>query len=121
VRNFIFSFDYQFLIHDSDITVYPSYDQWIRIMAGKSIVKNLTAFILIDYYKRDFEYREVNDLTDLLYSPVNAENRIYFELSNTVKTNQKLYLKIGYFDEKLFYRDYSLSGWKGLIGFEIKG
>jgi hypothetical protein len=120
-RNFIFSVDYQFLIHDSDKTIYPSYDQWLRIIGGKSIIKNISAFILIDYYKRDFEYQEGNDIVDILYSPVNAENRIYLKLSFTVKDNQKLYLKAGYFDEELFYRGFSLSGWKSLIGFEIKG
>lgn len=120
-RNFVFSLDYQFLIHDSGITNYPSYDQWLRIVGGKSIIKNLAAFILIDYYKRNFEYKTENNVTELLYSPVNVENRIFLKLSNKVKSNQKIYLKVGYFDEKLFYRDYSLSGWKGYIGFEIKG
>ena len=86
-----------------------------------NIVKNLSAFVLVDYYKRNFKYSKDDNITDLLYSPVNAENRIFFRLSNKVKSNQKIFLKIGYFDGKLFYRNYSLSGWKGYIGFEIKG
>jgi len=120
-RYFVFSVDYQFLIHDSEYTSYPSYDQWLRIIAGKNIIKNLTAFILVDYYKRNLEHKKDEDITDVLYSPVHTENRIYFKVSHTVKTNQKIYLKVGYFDENLFYRDYSLSGWKSLIGYEIKG
>ena len=120
-RSFILSLDYRFLLHDSEITIYPSYDQWLRVIAGKTIIKNLTAFMLIDYYYRNLKYNSGNDVTELLYSPVNVENRFYFKLSNEVKLNQKVYLKIGYYDENLFYRDFSLTGWKGLIGFEIKG
>jgi hypothetical protein len=120
-KNFVLNIDYQFLLHDSEYTSYPSYDHWLRIIAGKNIIKNLSAFILVDYYQRKFAYQKDENFTELLYSPINFENRIYFKLSNTIKSNQKVFLKIGYFDEKLFYRDYSLSGWKAYIGFEIKG
>ena len=120
-RKFVLSIDYQFLIHDSEYTTYPSYDQWLRIITGTNIIKNLSAFVLVDYYKRNFKYQKEGNITEILYSPVNAENRIFFKLSNKVKPNQKIFLKIGYFDEKLFYKNYSLSGWKGYIGFEIKG
>jgi len=120
-RKFVISTDYQFLIHNSEYTTYPSYDQWLRIIAGTNIVKNLSVFVLVDYYKRNFKYQKEDNITELLYSPVNAENRIFFRLTKKVKSNQKIFLKIGYFDEKLFYRNYSLSGWKGYIGFELKG
>jgi len=120
-RKFVISTDYQFLIHDSEYTTYPSYDQWLRIIAGTNIVKNLSAFILVDYYKSNFKYQKNEYITELLYSPVNAENRIFFRLSNKVKPNQKIFIKIGYFDEKILYKNYALSGWKGYIGFEIKG
>ena len=120
-RKFVLSVNYQFLIHDSEYTTYPSFDQWLRLIAGTNIIKNLSAFVLVDYYKRNFKYLNNGNITQLLYSPVNAENRVFFRLSNKIKTNMKTFLQIGYFEEKLFYKNYSLSGWKVYIGFEING
>ena len=120
-RKFVFNLDYQFLLHDSQITSYPSYDQWIRIIGGINIKKNVAVFILIDYYKKNFEYENNEIAEEMLYSPVNAENRIYLKFSNSISKNKKVFFKIGYYDEQLFYRNYSLTGWKGYIGLEIKG
>lgn len=120
-RKFVFSCDYKFLLHNSEVTSYPSFDQWLRIIAGTNIAKNVSIFFMVDYYKKNFKYQENEETEELLYSPVNFENRFYFKLSNALSSDKKIFLKIGYFDEQLFYRNFFLSGWKGYIGFEIRG
>jgi len=120
-QKFVFSSEYRFLLHNSEYTSYPSYDQWFRILTGKSLAKGISVFLLADYYSRNFEYENSDDITELLYTPVNFENRVFIKFSNAVRNNQKIFIKIGYFDEQLFYRNYSISGWKGYIGFEIRG
>ncbi len=118
LKKIIFTFEYQFLVHESKITTYPSYEQWFRLLAGKTLYPGWSAFILVEYYKRHFEYPESENI-DFLYIPINTENRYFFKLAYDLNKNMEVYVKSGYFDKQLFYMGNTLSGWHGLFGIEL--
>lgn len=118
LKKFIFTSEYQFLIHESKITKYPSYEQWFRLLAGKTFYSDYSVFILVEYYKRHFEYSETKNI-DFLYIPINKENRYYFKMAYDVNDKMEIYVKSGYFEKQLFYMGNTLSGWHGLLGIEI--
>lgn len=119
LKSIILNLEYKFLFHDSEITVYPSYDQSLRLMVGKTLISKLTAFVLVDFYIRDFEFKDNENYLDLTYNPINSENSVYLKIGYDIRKNFEFYLKTGYFDENLFYNDYSFSGWNLLLGIEL--
>lgn len=119
LRKFVFNFDYRFLIHSSELTTYPSYEQWFRLAAGKMLSEEWSAFLLINYYIRKFKTSQANVESSLLYTPMNLENRIHIKIGYEINEGIELYLNSGYFKENLYKDDFSFEGWNALIGIEI--
>lgn len=120
LKNFIINLQYRFLLHYSDVTKPGSYEHWIRVVAGKILTENFSAFLLVDYYSRNFKAEtSLNDKLFILYSPLDQENHISFKAGYDISDNLNLYIKTGYFSQNLVYNEYSLKGWNILLGAEF--
>lgn len=121
VKELILSFDYRFLLHGSRLTSFPSYEHWLRVVAGKIFAEEWSIFFLADYYTRKFK---LNNPTlaesNLLYTPMNLENRIYLKLGYDIASTVEIFLKSGYFSESLYKDNLSLKGWNVMIGVEVE-
>jgi len=117
LRNWIFRAEYRFLIHDSPVTKFPSYDQWIRLLAGKFIFNDLSFFILVDFYSRDYNLiNDTSDIQPLIYFPIDQENNFYFKVEYDLSDTCSVYIRTGYFTERFVVNDLSFSGWNVLMG-----
>ena len=120
LKAFLANFDYRFLFHISEITKSPSYEHWIRLVAGKLFSENWSVFILTDYYFRKYTISKVlNNPYISLYTPINEDNRIYLKVAYSLSDIFETYIKTGYFRENLF-NNYSFAGWNLVAGFEIE-
>jgi len=120
LKDFILSADYRFLFHYSKYNDNPSYEQWIRLVAGKIFLTDWSIFLLVDYYTRFFSTtRDFVDSINPLYSPLNLENRVYVKVDYELTNNLKAYIKSGYFKENLYEKKFILEGWNALIGLEL--
>ena len=120
LKSFIVNFDYRYLFHLSDVTQSPSYEHWIRLVAGKLIAENWSVFVLTDYYFRKYTIKKyLENLYLYLYTPINEDNRIFLKLAYSISEMTEVYFKAGYFRENLF-NNYSFAGWNFLIGFEFE-
>jgi hypothetical protein len=120
LRFFIINFDYRYLFHISEVTQSPSYEHWIRFVAGKLIAENWSVFVLTDYYFRKYTIKKYLESPYLyLYTPINEDNRIYLKLAYSISEIMEVYFKVGYFRENL-YNNYSFAGWNFLAGFEFE-
>jgi hypothetical protein len=120
LRDWIFSAEYRFLMHYSQTTGTPSYDQWIRLLAGKIFLNNFSFFILADFYLQDYKIR--NDSTKILpvlYTPIDQENNFYIKIGYDLSEVFAVYIRSGYFKENLFLNNLSFSGWNILLGIEL--
>ena len=119
LKSFIVNFDYRYLFHISNVTQSPSFEHWIRLVAGKLIAENWSVFVLTDYYFRKYTIKKYLESPYLyLYTPINEDNRIYLKLAYSISEIVETYIKVGYFRENLF-NNYSFAGWNFLIGFEF--
>jgi hypothetical protein len=121
IHHFTAGVDYRFLFHNSELTIQPSFEHWIRLFAGKMITQDLSIFALADFYFRKFTLSKKISDADLLflYLPLNLENKFYIKTSYSAKENLELFIKSGYFKEDLFSAKYSLSTWYISAGIEI--
>lgn len=116
----IFHIEYRFLIHSSGVTKYPSYEHWVRLVAGKLFLDDWSIFLLADYYNRHFTLRDNNlSESNLIYNPLDIENRINLKIAYEIKNGFELYFKSGYFKENFFDQQFNFDGWNILVGFEI--
>ncbi len=121
LKEFIVNVDYRFLFHNSYLTGNPSYEQWLRVLAGTFISEKISAFLLVDYYWRKFKLIETQfDYSNLYYNPLNIENNIYAKLAYEINESVEAYVKSGYFKYDVISRSYSIAGWDVLLGIEIK-
>jgi hypothetical protein len=118
VKDFIINAEYKFLLHNSDQTSYPSYEQIIKLLAGKIFFTDFSGFILADFYFKRFSLKE-NNSDILLYIPVNQENKYYIKLAYEIFATSELFVKYGYSKEILDVSAYQFAGWSFTIGFEI--
>jgi len=120
LRNWTVRFEYRFLIHDSPLTQSFSYDQWLRLLAGKFIFDNLSAFVLVDYYSRNYKLKmSAADILPLLYSPIDQENNLYLKVEYDLSEMFSVYIRSGYSKENFFVNDLSYSGWTVLLGLSV--
>jgi hypothetical protein len=120
LKDFLLNIDYRFLLHYSDLTTYPSYQQKLRFLLGKIFYSRYSTFLVVDYYIREFKRKsDTVEEINVLYTPINLQNRIFFKFAYDIKDNIEIYVRYGYFKESLYYQDYQLAGWSGLIGIEI--
>ena len=120
LKDYIFSAEYRFLFHDSPVTEYLSYDQWIRLLAGKFIFDDISVFILIDFYSRNYRLKDDTfDAQPIVYFPIDQENNFYFKVEYDWSEIFSTYIKTGYNKENFVVNNQSISGWNLLIGAEI--
>jgi len=120
VKEFLINLQYSFLFHESDVTSFPSYEQCIKLVAGKILFQDVSAFILINFYLR--EYKDASSSADklsILYTPINQENFINLKTTYDLSETLNVYLKGGYFKENLIYNNYTFEGWNFVVGIEI--
>ncbi len=116
----IINLDYRFLFHHSEFTNSPSMEHWIRLIAGKILTNHLSAFLLVDYFIRNFNYSENAEIYSyLLYTSMNLDNRIYAKLGYEINNNVEVYIRSGYFRENLYGNKYTFNGWNALIGIDV--
>ncbi len=121
LKDFLVNIDYRFLFHNSNLTANPSYEQWLRVLAGTFITEKISAFLLIDYNWRKFKLVETQyDYSNLYYNPLNIENNIYAKLAYEINASIETYIKSGYFKYDVISRNYSIAGWDVILGIEIK-
>ena len=121
LKDFIFNVQYRILLHNSDLTGYPSYEQWIRLVAGKIFFQRFSAFLLVDYYSRKFRFNNESDDKNLLvYTPLNLENHFHIKAAYDLKKTMEIYLKGGYFQENLIFNNLSFNGWNLILGMELR-
>jgi|GEM_PF-1220562 hypothetical protein len=120
LKDAIVNLDYRFLIHISDLTSNFSYEQWIRLVAGKLFCDKWSLFLLADLYFRKFNLNELaeNNL-NLLYNSINVDNHIYFKTGYDVSDHLEIYLRTGYFKENLVNNKYLYLGWNSILGLEL--
>lgn len=117
LKSLIIRLEYRFLFHDSPLTKSLSYDQWLRLLAGKFVFDDLSVFILIDYYSRNYKLEKNSaDVLPLLYSPIDQENNLYLKIEYDLSDTFSLYIRSGYSKENFFINDLSYSGWNVLLG-----
>lgn len=122
LKDFILDFEYRFLIHLSQLTTFPSFEHWFRVVTGKIFGEQWSVFLLADYYIRKFKTKDIA-LTNniLLYTPMNLENRVYVKLGYEINSSTEIFFKTGYFNESIYKNNLSFEGWNGTIGIEIRG
>lgn len=120
LKDFITSLDYEFLLHNSQLTSSLSYENQLRFVAGKILSERWSAFLLVDYYSRNFKLKNLTQNDDgLLYTAANYENRIYLKLGYDTSESLEIYLKSGYFKENISNDKYSFEGINILLGLEL--
>ena len=120
LENGVVSVEYRFLFHISQVTEYPSYEHWLRFIAGKIISGGWSIFLLADYYNRRFTLKEGQPVeTFLIYNPIDNENKINVKLAYEINDGFEVYLKSGYFKENFFDPRFNFDGWNMLLGFEL--
>ena len=121
LKKIILNIDYRLLKITPRLFEFPVYEHYIRFLYGKIIKNDWSMFFLIDYYIRHFEIGDnsLNKL-NLIFPLLNNENRIFFKITHDIRKNLAIYLKFGYYIEDLYDVDYSLRGWKAMLGIGIR-
>ncbi|MGD9489523.1 MAG: hypothetical protein AB7W47_16005 [Calditrichaceae bacterium] len=114
---YLFDFSYQFILESSDLSEESSREHQIKILWGRFLSKKWSLFLYGDY--RYFSDKVKDIPADLSYTPVNNENWYYIKLGYDIDIKREIYLKTGYSKEDLIYSSRSLSGWQGLLGFNL--
>ena len=121
LKDFLVNIDYRFLFHNSNLTGNPSYEQWLRVLAGTFLTEKISMFLLVDYNWRKFKLIEAQfDYSNLYYNPLNIENNIYAKLAYEINESFETYIKPGYFKYDVISRNYSIAGWDIMLGIEYK-
>jgi hypothetical protein len=119
LKKVYFSLRYIFLWHYSDITVSPSYEQYLRLLISRKIIKDWMVFFVIDYFWNDIQLQKEQNQA-LLYIPFENENHIDLKLEKLIQKNLFLSGRIGYFKDNYVLPEFSAEGWQALIGLELE-
>lgn len=120
IKYFVINFEYRFLLHKSQMTRNFSYEQLIRLVAGKLLTDKISAFVLADLYFRNFKLNSLGENNlNLLYNSMNIDNRIYLKAAYDISRLVEVYLRTGYQKENLADNRFSYSGWNTILGIEI--
>jgi hypothetical protein len=118
LKKIFFSLRYIFLWHRSEITVSPSYEQYLRLFIRRKIIKNWMVFFVVDYFWNDIRLQNLQDEM-LLYIPFENENHIDLKLEKLIQKNIFLSGRIGYFKDNFILPEFSVEGWQAIIGLEL--
>ncbi len=120
IKYFVINFEYRFLLHNSQMTRNFSYEQLIRLVAGKLLTDKISAFVLADLYFRNFKLNSTGENNlNLLYNSMNIDNRIYLKAGYEISGPVEVYIRTGYQKENLVDNRFSFSGWNTILGIEI--
>jgi len=118
-RKILLNLDYHLLWHVSEQTLSPSYTQRLSFLFGKMLSSKWSLFFLINFSDNRFSLKDHPNL-NLLFYPLENENRAHLKLQYDLSTNRALYVKIGYLKDNLVGQNISLSGWQAVAGFRFK-
>lgn len=120
IKDIIFNFEYRFLLHNSSLTNNISYEQTVRLVAGKLLSDEWSVFALVDLYFRKFRLNnQSTGNLNLIYNSMNIDDRIYVKLAYELNNFCELYLRSGYLKENLVNSRFSYSGLNTILGIEI--
>jgi len=120
LRKFLFNVEYKFLIHNSNSTVYPSYEHNINLLSGTVVNKNLSIFLLVEFnFVRTKVKPDVEEKCPIYFFPTQNENKVYIKTSYRLKKNFSIYAKLGYFRENFYLDDFKLDGLNFLLGIQL--
>lgn len=117
LKNFVFNLQVKFLIHSSELTTDFSNESIIRLLAGKILFKDFSAFLIADYNWRNIKYNSSENI--LPYSLIDSENNIHIKLSYKTAKTSELFIRGGYFNQDFLNNDLTLKGWNLIAGFKI--
>jgi hypothetical protein len=122
IKDFIINIDYKFIIHNSEFTRNLSSEHLVRLVAGKILFADWSAFILVDYNTLSIK-KTINYIAGItpLYTPLNLENRIFIKLAYEINNNLEIYSRAGYFKDNLYEDRLTLEGWNAMLGIELSG
>jgi len=83
LKKIYFSLRYIFLWHRSEITVSPSYEQYLRLFISRKIAKNWIMFFVVDYFWNDIQLQNLQDEM-LLYIPFENENHVDLKVEKLI-------------------------------------
>lgn len=114
----ILTVHFRYLIHRSDITWKNSNARYFRAVFGKMVAPDWTLLLLADFTVNRFNLKQNADL-NLLFYPVNNENRFYLKVENDLEKGLSVYLKCGYLKDDLLSNSQPLSGWELVTGLRL--
>jgi len=118
---FWITLEYRYLKHISELVASTSYESNLRFFLGKALTKRLSLLLLVDYYYRRFNFGQkgIADI-NLLYAPMDMENRIYFKTIYSLSDHKELYTRFGYGKENFRQELFVLEGWRMIFGISFK-
>jgi hypothetical protein len=120
LQSFLVRCEYRILCHSSDITKATSYEQNYKLLTGVNLSEDFSLFILLDFYLKNLKLtKDFARVREIIYSPMNSENRFYVKLLYDLSENFGTYARYGYGKEILDYYDSYLEGWNLVLGLEI--
>lgn len=119
LKKVYFSLRYIFLWHHSEITISPSYEQYLRLFISRKIVKDWMVFFVVDYFWNDIRLQKGQNEA-LLYIPFENENHVDLKLEKLIQKNLFLSGRIGYFKDNYILPEFSVEGWQALLGLELE-
>lgn len=120
LRDFIISSSYRVMMHFSESVHSPSYEHQIMLLAGKVLFEKYSIFLLADFYIRDFKLKNGNSANELVYSPVNQQNKYFLKLAYELTEHSDFFLRTGYSKENVDYITNSIAGWSFTAGVELR-
>jgi hypothetical protein len=113
--------EYRYLKHISDLVTSTAYESNVRFFLGRALTKRVSLLLLIDYYYRQFHVNQasIQDI-NLLYAPMDMENRIYIKTVYRVSDHEELYARFGYGKENFRQHLFVLEGWRMIFGISFK-
>jgi hypothetical protein len=114
---FWITFEYRYLKHLSELVTSNSFESNLRFFIGKALSDRFSLLVLLDYYNRRFDFGgiPVPDI-NLLYAPMDMENRIYFKTIYRFNDHRELYTRFGYGKENFRQQLFVLEGWRMVFG-----
>ncbi len=119
LKNFLLNLDYKFLILSSTNLSRTSFEHRINAYSGIKLNKQISLFLLIDFYFRRTKLRNTGYSSNLLL-PTKNENHIYVKANYKLLKHFSIYLKTGYLREELLSENKKLDGMNVLLGVELK-
>ncbi len=118
-KNILLAARYHYLFHKSRFSTRPMGEHWMRFLLAKVIIPRWTLLFLSDFYFLKLPPVSPENL-ELVFTPVDTENRIYLKLDHDLEKNLSLYCKLGYLNEKIIFQNLSISGWQLTIGLHVE-